>query len=102
MEHYRYVSQARLGWKSSHQSLRLPRKELEYSLELLEKMSFMNLNDKARDCLQEAQRALLTNCYMALPTVIEECCRGLDSMARDLGKLTPLVELAPSSIVSNP
>jgi sensor histidine kinase regulating citrate/malate metabolism len=41
----------------------------------------------------------LKSCSTALPGVIDECCRGMDLMARDLGKATPIVELEPSSIM---
>lgn len=99
VQHYQHVGQTRLGWQSGNQTVRMPRKDMENALEMLRRLERMNLNDNAFACLQEAQRVLMETCYTALSGVIDEVCRGMDSMARDLGKATPIVELTPCFVV---
>lgn len=99
VEHYRFVSQSRLGWQSSNQSVRISRRDIEYTLEKLGRLELMNLDETALECLHESRQFLLKSCSTALLGVIDECCRGMDSMARDLGKATPTVVLEPSSIM---
>jgi HPt (histidine-containing phosphotransfer) domain-containing protein len=99
VEHYRFVSQSRLGWQSGNQAVRMSRKDIEYALDRLGRLETMKLNGPALDYLHESRRVLLEACSTALSGVIDECCRGMDSMARDLGKATPIVVLEPSSIM---
>lgn len=99
VEHYRLVSQSRLGWQSGNQAVRMSRKDIEDTLDKLGRLETMNLNEPALKCLHESRQVLLKSCSTALAGVIDECCRGMDSMARDLGKATPIVVLEPSSIM---
>jgi signal transduction histidine kinase len=99
VEHYRFVSQSRLGWQSANQAVRMSRKDIEYALDSLGRLEAMNLNERALECLHDSRRVLLESCSTALSGVIDECCRGMDSMARDLGKATPVVMLEPNSIM---
>jgi HPt (histidine-containing phosphotransfer) domain-containing protein len=99
VEHYRFVSQSRLGWQSGNQSVRISRRDIEDTLDRLGRLESMKLNKAALDCLHESREFLLKSCSTALPGVIDECCRGMDSMARDLGKATPIVALETSSVM---
>jgi drug/metabolite transporter (DMT)-like permease/HPt (histidine-containing phosphotransfer) domain-containing protein len=53
VEHYRFVSQSRLGWQSAHQSVRLSRNDIEFTLDRLGRLETMNLSQRALECLHE-------------------------------------------------
>jgi len=99
VELYRHVGEHRLGWQSSNKAVKMSRKEIEYTLEMLTRLEHLNLTEQDRDSLLEAERVLLENCYTELPGVIDESFRGIDSMARDLGKAVPIVKLDSTHVV---
>lgn len=95
---YCSIASKQLGWEFEDKAVKMSRKEIERTLELLIKLEHLPLLGE-RASLLEAEKFLMEHCYTDLAGVIDEACRGIDSIARDLGKAQPKVELFNSSLV---
>lgn len=102
IQHYREVGEEKLGWQLSDRIIKLPARTLENVMQNLNQIGEEYLNPKQKSQLHAARSLLFNYGFVRLQDVIEEACRGLDSIARDLEKPTPHIEVeAPIIVMKN-
>jgi hypothetical protein len=99
INHYREVGQEKLGWQLSERIVKLPAKTLESILNSLTNIGKDYLNPRQISQLNTVRSLLFNYGFVRLQDVIEEACRGLDSIARDLGKSSPRIDIDSPVIV---
>jgi PAS domain-containing protein/HPt (histidine-containing phosphotransfer) domain-containing protein len=99
MDRYQEMSQQKLGWDIDEERIRLPRTLVLKNLQLLAHLNLNRLEpDEAQDVLY-LEESLQSYCAADLDHAILEAARGLDSMARDLDKEPPRVEVNAAGIM---
>lgn len=98
VDFYCSIAATQLNWEFADKAVRMSRREIERTLELLIKLEHQA---EARELasISEVERFLMEHCYTDLAGVIEESCRGLDSIARDLGKPSPRIDIQNAELV---
>ncbi len=99
IEHYRSVGKDKLGWQLSERLIKLPAKTLENVMQNLNQIAEEYLNPKQKSQINAARSMLVHYGFVRLQDVIDEACRGLDSIARDLEKPNPRIEVEAPIIV---
>jgi chemotaxis protein histidine kinase CheA len=98
LQQYQMVGEERLGWNSKENLVKISRAKLEQALHFLQIVDQTNTNPQQKQTLKAMTDHLGTLCFDPLQTLIEEASRGLDSLARDLKKQTPLIAM-PQGLV---
>lgn len=98
LQQYQLVGEERLGWNSKEKIVKISRSKLETALHFLQGMDQSAINPQQKQTLKTMTDYLGTLCFDPLPILIEEAARGLDSLARDLKKPMPRINL-PEGLV---
>jgi HPt (histidine-containing phosphotransfer) domain-containing protein len=99
VDRYQEMSQQKLGWDFDEERVRLPRSLVLKNLQLLAHLNLRRLDpDEVQDVLY-LEGSLQHYCAADLGHTIMEATRGLDSMARDLNKEPPRVEVDAPGIM---
>jgi HPt (histidine-containing phosphotransfer) domain-containing protein len=99
MDRYQNMSQQKLGWDYDEDRVRLPRSLVLRNLKLLANLQLNHLPPDAAQDVLDLESRLYVHCAADLGHVIIEAGRGLDSIARDLGKEPPRMEVVAPSIM---
>lgn len=99
VQEYQDIGEHKLGWQISNRTVRIPVHVIE---NMMKKINA--LVDKSFD---KSQKKELSSClwevcnygFVSIHSVFEEVCSGIDSMARDLGKEVPVVQIESIDIV---
>ncbi len=90
VEKYRNVGAEKLGWNLSERLVKIPSSTLESVVTSLNEIAHDYLNPHQRSLIKAVKTLLFNSGFVRVQDVIEEACRGLDSIARDLEKHIPL------------
>ncbi|HET9239059.1 MAG TPA: 7TM diverse intracellular signaling domain-containing protein, partial [Oligoflexus sp.] len=91
LQHYQLVGEERLGWNSSEKLVKISRAKLEQTLYFLQTIPPASVSPQQEQTLKAMTDKLGDLCFDSLAVLIEEASRGLDSIARDLKKSTPII-----------
>ncbi|WP_141733955.1 7TM diverse intracellular signaling domain-containing protein [Oligoflexus tunisiensis] len=95
---YQNVGEDRLGWDLKQRFLKIGKVQFEACLSLLQTLDSRYLHDGNRAVIQAIQSQLVNLGYDKLANLIEEAARGLDSMARDLRKESPRIQVTGAMV----
>jgi signal transduction histidine kinase len=99
VQRYDQVGRDKLGWSSADKVLRLPRRRLLDGLDRLITLHDEPLSETGGKVLTELESILMESCYCPIHTVLEDACKGADSLARDLHKHAPDIQIEPSNVI---
>jgi HPt (histidine-containing phosphotransfer) domain-containing protein/PAS domain-containing protein len=99
MDRYQNMSQQKLGWDYDEDRVRLPRSLVIRNLKLLANLQLHQLPPDAAQDVLDLESSLYVHCAADLGHALTEASRGLDSMARDLGKEPPRMEVVAPGIM---
>ncbi len=97
--HYEKIAREKLGWTDTGSILRLKKIQVEGMIQYVQHAATTNSRTDAITQLAALEKELLELRYHALNQVIDEASRGLDSLARSIGKLPPILEWKADSII---
>ncbi|WP_141735810.1 7TM diverse intracellular signaling domain-containing protein [Oligoflexus tunisiensis] len=99
VQRYEQVGRDKLGWAASDKVLRLPRRRLLDGLDRLSTLHVEPLSEEGGKALSDVENILMESCYSPIQTILEDACKGVDSLARDLHKHVPDIKISPSSVI---
>jgi len=99
IHHYRDIGVNKLGWALGTRVIKLPRRSLILQLDILRRMRSAAQNPNARDALSVLSGHFARECYDNLQSLLEEAIKGLDSIARDLHKEPPTLNVAAPEVL---
>jgi signal transduction histidine kinase len=93
VERYETLGREKLGWTQQEKFLKLPQAYFGEALHELETLAAALPNHTAseRQQLSAMEEKLLNWAATGLSKVIMDCCKGLDSLAKELGKEPPVI-----------
>jgi hypothetical protein len=89
IERYRSVGEEKLGWQLTERLIKMSSSTLESVLASLNEIASEHLNPHQTSLVKSVRSLLFSVGFVSIQDVIDEACRGLDSVARDLEKLKP-------------
>jgi signal transduction histidine kinase len=98
-EHYGKIAREKLGWTTSGATLRLKKQQIDGMITYIQKAALSLSRDEARLQLAALEKTLLELRYHPLALVLDEASRGLDSLARSIGKLPPALHVTADDVV---
>ncbi|HET9237852.1 MAG TPA: 7TM diverse intracellular signaling domain-containing protein [Oligoflexus sp.] len=98
-EHYGKIAREKLGWTTSGATLRLKKQQIEGMISYIQKAALSLSRDESRLQLAALEKTLLEIRYHPLPLVLDEASRGLDSLARSIGKLPPTLHVTADDVI---
>jgi len=103
LQRYETLGREKLGWTQEEKYLKLPQSYFGEGLHWLEVLarSMPKLSSSERKDLSVIEDHLLHWAASSLSKMIEDSCKGLDSLARDLNKAPPHILFADSSYFLN-
>jgi len=99
VERYQEMSQQKLGWDFDEDRLRLPRSLILLNLQFLANLPLTRMKPEEVQAVLHLERTFQRYCSAGLAHAIQEASRGLDSIARDLNKEPPKVEVEAQGIM---
>jgi HPt (histidine-containing phosphotransfer) domain-containing protein/PAS domain-containing protein len=98
-EHYGKIAREKLGWTTSGATLRLKKQQIEGMISYIQRAALSLSRDEARLQLAALEKTLLEIRYHPLALVLDEASRGLDSLARSIGKLPPILDVQADDVI---
>ncbi len=99
LDHYQRVSHQKLGWDLQEENVKLPRRIVLDCAKLLSTLQNASLDKDQRKDVQALEISLQTYCPTDLAHALRETTRGLDSIARDLNKAPPHIEVVAAGFM---
>ncbi|MFW7377739.1 MAG: 7TM diverse intracellular signaling domain-containing protein [Oligoflexus sp.] len=93
---YEKVAREKLHWSLSHKTVKLNREDLVELIPHLRGLEDEVRTDIGKNHLATIENRLLESVYTRLQDIVNEASRGLDSIARDLGKNIPEILQTPN------
>jgi HPt (histidine-containing phosphotransfer) domain-containing protein len=97
--HYRKIARDKLGWTTSGSTLRLKKQQAEGMIQYIQRAAVSESIHEARLHLAALEKELLEFRYHPLTLVVDEASRGLDSLARGIGKLPPTLAVTTRDVI---
>ncbi len=96
LQNYQEVAENKLHWNLGNQVVKIKREDIIRLLPILQGLNSEIQSHEGRSKLALLGTRMLENCYTSLNDIIAEASRGIDSMARDLGKNSPELTISPN------
>jgi PAS domain-containing protein len=98
-EHYGKIAREKLGWTTSGATVRLKKQQIADMIAYVQKAALSLSRDETHLQLAALERTLLEIRYHPLALVLDEASRGLDSLARSIGKLPPTLDVRADDVI---
>jgi signal transduction histidine kinase/uncharacterized membrane protein len=103
MEHlvnkYQYVGEEKLGWQLTRRSIKIPASICESLTEDLLQVGNDQLSERQSFYLNRARKVLYEYSFVRLESVLKEAFSGIESMARDLDKENPKLDITSAPAI---
>jgi len=98
LQYYQDIAKDKLSWSLDERIIKLRKDSISELIPHIESLRSESLSKEGEKHLGLIATRLIESCNARLTDVIDEALRGMDSIARDLGKLMPEVIIGPNQI----